>query len=415
VLLAVVPNPETAILASDSREYLAVANNMIKNGVYSSQIEPPYHIEHNRTPGYPALLMPMILVFGSRPIIPIVLVHIFLGTLAVYLAGQLGRYMFSEEVGVGASLIAAISPISIIMGAYVYTEVFFSTLLIGSILALVVGSNKNSPPLILTSGLLLGLAALTRPIMLPLLPLPLVALALRMKAFSQIWKQLLICALGMFLICVPWMIRNANTFGRFSLTSISDTNLYYYNAASLEAHLTKRSLSEVRDNLADQLEETPQPEGDRWPAAREAAIARDIILENPLAFLWYNGIDALNGLRPGFSFLLSLFGSNEDIDQTIQTFMRGDAASIFDATRSQAGLILLLEGYMLLYIVTLLIAHVAGVGLLQNRRRLAGRCRIRPVRPSRRPRNCAGRHGADTDRAGPGHQSRQYRPGCRGG
>lgn len=364
VVFAVVRQPDVAILASDSREYLALANNLIDYGVYSTEKNPPpLPLEHNRTPIYAAFLMPFVFIWGAAPLVPIVASQALLGLLIAPLTALFAAHFWGQRFGVIAGLIAVLSPMSAIMSGYVYTEVFFTLLLLGG-LFLAVKSIANERWLTgVLSGLLLGSAALTRPILLPTLSI--IAIGLLFYVLKQKnglpYAAAIICV--SFLPLLPWMARNATLFGRFSLTTISDTNLYYYNAASLEAHLTDQSLDETRQRLAIELESI-DAEGSRWPAARERELARGIILDTPLAFAWYNGVDAINGFRPGFSFLLSLNGQDDSVAVAVRTFTDGTFADAIQVVREQPIGVMLLQLYMVIYLLVLLLMLLGGIVIL---------------------------------------------------
>jgi hypothetical protein len=221
-------------------------------------------------------------------------------------------------------------------------------------------------PLSGLGGILFGLAALTRPIGLLLLPL-LALIPLARPPLRMTWRHALAVSLGFALVVGVWMGRNAILFGRFALTTIGDLNLYYYNAANLEAHRLGVSLGEARAMLDGEIQR--RGGGDpRWPSDPYGALAREIIWEHPLLFAWVNGVDALNGFRPGFSFMLSLFGEGSGARAPIPAFMHGDLRAVLAAMQGQAGLILALEGYMLLFIGALILCGLVGAVALLARR-----------------------------------------------
>jgi hypothetical protein len=175
------------------------------------------------------------------------------------------------------------------------------------------------------------------------------------------WRHTLALALGFFLLVGGWMGRNSYRYGKFTLSAISDINLFYFSAASLEAHRQGISLEEAQDQLRARLAEMPEPENNRWPYQNHAAIGREVILAHPVQFAWYNAVDALNGLRPGFSFLLALRGHQGGAGDPMEVFRSSpiDLGAILAALSAQDPGILLLEGAMVLYE-----AAVVGLGLM---------------------------------------------------
>ncbi len=364
VVITVAHDAEIAILASDSREYLALANNMLEYGTYSAEQDPPpLPIEHNRTPTYVIYLMPFVALWPASPLLPVVITQSFLGAIISVLTAMLGRQIFAAHVGLIAGWLASVSPMAVIMSGFIYTEILFAVLLLAGFVCLVEGLQDEKWPLSLLGGAFLGLATLTRPILLPILPIIGIGLlwfANRQKADRQ--KLLAGFVVGLLLL-TPWMGRNLAQFGRFSLTTISDTNLYYYNAASLVGHLSDEGLEAARADLAIRLAGV-DVSGDPWPAARERALAREIILDAPVAFAWYNGLDALNGFRPGFSFLLALTGQDASASEAIRTFTDGSIDDARKTVLQQGGLLIALQSYMMVYIIVLLGSTIVGIVLL---------------------------------------------------
>jgi hypothetical protein len=99
------------------------------------------------------------------------------------------------------------------------------------------------------------------------------------------------------------------------------------------------------------------------------AYARRLILAHPVQFVFYNGLDALNGFRPGYSYLLRLFWADDVTDDPIHQFQHGGLAGALDALRSQHIVILLAELGMTAYTLAVIaLAGVGGLTLLLRRR-----------------------------------------------
>jgi 4-amino-4-deoxy-L-arabinose transferase-like glycosyltransferase len=365
VVAAILPEPERAITGSDAEQYLALANTLARHGLFSRDAEPPYTPETVRTPGYPVFLVPFVGAFGPRPLIPVVAAQGLIGALTVAGTACLGRRLFDEQTGILAGLLLAISPMSIIMGGAIYSETWYTAWLVGGLWLLAAGLMASRPTLSGLGGLVLGLSALIRPIGLPMLvvwgALPLARIPIR-----QAYRHILAIVAGFMLAVSPWMGRNAVQFGHFALSSISADNLYYYNVASTEAHRLGTSLDESREQLARRL--AADPLSDDWLSAAQGRLARQVILEHPLAFIFYNGVDALNGLRPGFSRLLLLLGPEGTVDDPIAAFRQGSLPEALAAAASQSLPILLAEVYMVAHVAILAAASAAGLLILIRRR-----------------------------------------------
>jgi hypothetical protein len=394
VLTAVLPHPERVLLAQDSVQYLERAQALARGAGFGVLTEQGLTPDVRRTPGYPALLALLILVTGNpAPLLLLAVTQAVIGgalVLAVMaLARRLTRHasragpaLSEAAVAVIAGLLYALAPISAVMTAYAYAEVLFTAHLVLAAWLAVVGLERGHRGWLVAAGAVYGLATLTRPIGLLLLPLvlllPLAAprhpppgitgphggeprpLRVRLGYVGVLLA-------GYALVVGPWLIRNAVLFDRPSISSISDYNLYHYNAASLEAHRRRIGLHEARARLAAQLAREPAPQS-RWPYAAESALARKVILAHPVEFVVYNGVDALNGLRPGFSFMLSLMGSDSPAAAPIRTFASGTPAAVLREMRSQTGALLALEVMFVGYVVIVASCGIVGLALLLRRR-----------------------------------------------
>jgi len=171
VAAAIALEPERAITGSDAEQYLALANNLADEGVFSRESAPPYTPEVFRTPGYPAFLLPFVLIFGERPLLPIVIAQVIVSVLTVWGTICLARRLFDERIGLWAGLLIAVMPITILMTGAIYAETVFAALLVGAGWLLVDSLERDRFALSAAAGLVLGIAALVRPIGLPMIAL----------------------------------------------------------------------------------------------------------------------------------------------------------------------------------------------------------------------------------------------------
>lgn len=366
-LIANLPDPERAVLGSDTDQYLQVASILFEDGKVGVITPTGFQPEIIRAPGYPVFLSLFMPIWGRRPLGAVIVVQAILGALIAVGVALLANRLFDTRTGLAAGIIYALAPMSIIVTGFAYTETLFAALLVGGCLLLIYGQDDDKWPLSLLSGLAFGLATLTRPIGQMMFPL-LVLIPMLRGPLKQTWRHTLVMAIAFMLPVGGWMARNNSYYDRYSLTVIGDLNLFYYNAASLEAHYNDISIDEARERLNERLANTPG-DGTRWPANRQAAIAHEVIYSHPLAFAWYNGVDALNGLRPGFSFMLKLVNHVDDDYDPIRVFMGGDLPAMLDTLRSQAVVIALIELYMLLFVGVLVVGACAGAVILLIRRR----------------------------------------------
>ena len=155
-------------------------------GVYSR--EPPSHSSLNS-------------LFSALACIPIVLI---------------GRRTFKNSVGLVAGWIWALVPVYMKWPIVWVWDTSLSALLLAliflSTLKLVESSSRK---LWIVYGLLWGIAALTNPALLSILPFSLLWFAMRRRRANQSWLIPAIIVLTTFIVCTaPWMIRNAVVLGK---------------------------------------------------------------------------------------------------------------------------------------------------------------------------------------------------------
>ena len=177
-----------------------------------------------RPPLYPAFVGGVIGLFGEELRV-LVLVQHLLGTLTALAAFALGRLVFGTAVGLLAGVLTALSGPLLIMEHYLMSETLFAVLQLGALLAYLVGARSGRLGPFIVAGLLLGLAALTRPIA----QLTLVILLAGLVVLLPRWRPALragAAMLAVFAVTVlPWMARNALVQGTFAIAGGSGEGL----------------------------------------------------------------------------------------------------------------------------------------------------------------------------------------------
>jgi 4-amino-4-deoxy-L-arabinose transferase-like glycosyltransferase len=204
----------------DDRSYLANALALAHTGDYPVfragrvPVQTAY-----RAPGFPMLLALVHLVFG-RALIAERLAQVAVGVALVVLIYILGRRLFGPRTALAAAALAAVSPVLVLFDATLISEPLFTVLLLGALVAAL--AHRPAP-----AGVLIGLAALTRPEGLALVP----AVALLLGTRRQALTATLVAA-----ACIaPWTIRNAVVLHAFVPVSTETGNTLAgtYNNASL--------------------------------------------------------------------------------------------------------------------------------------------------------------------------------------
>ncbi len=362
VFFAVYEKPEI-ITSHDAAEYLSLAKNMVDNRVFSRSEKPPFLPEATRTPGYPAFITPFYIFFGNALLAPLLLSHIFIGVLTVFFTFILGKLFFGKNIGLIAAAFFALSPISIIMTGRAYSDTLFVCCFTLCIILLYYSLKFNKWLPALACGSLLSVTVLIRPICIVIIPAVFVIYLFR-QPFGSGWKKAVIVLIVSMVLPLFWMQRNNNVFDRFSLASISGGNLLNYNTTGTEAHRRGVSFSESRRQLNDRLLSYDYVPRDSWPVSKKEALAREVIKEHPISFFFWNGVDSLKCMRPGFSFLLELFDKNSSMRSPAEIFREGNVPDILSVMRTQNKLLLILELFMVFFVVFLFCFVFAGIVII---------------------------------------------------
>lgn len=177
-----------------------------------------------RTPGYPALLAPLFMVFGDRPpVIAARMVGAVLGTATVLGVSCLAWKLFDEKAALIGAALAALYPGAIAMSILVLSEALFCPLMIGGLLLWVIAwqtdKRKHALMYAAAAGAVSGLAVLTRPSWLLFVPLAVVVSVVVSKTRM---RSLMIGGAVLTALVVtmsPWWVRNAYVLHAFVPTT----------------------------------------------------------------------------------------------------------------------------------------------------------------------------------------------------
>ncbi len=214
--------------SGDAHEYVSLAHTMLSTHRFA--LTPSGAPEFFRTPGYPALLA---IIFSIvNPVAAASVVNIILTGISAALVYLIGVRIFSRTSGIIAALLFAADPALIISSIMSMTEPLFVTLFLTTFL-LVTASTPTTMKRAILIGLLISAFILTRPIGLYLGPMFLIYMVLKdihLRSNKAIRASFvaLVCSM---LIIVPWMIRNEDLSGHFSLSTVSTNNMLFTNIA----------------------------------------------------------------------------------------------------------------------------------------------------------------------------------------
>lgn len=244
----------------DSSDYLGLAENLRLGYGFSWDQSPAHQINGHRTPAYPLFLLFHRWVFGGygAALIGQSILVTLVGWLIFLIAK---KYLRQPTLGLAAAAIFLFTPFSLNVSLKFLTQPFFTfVLVLGVWYWLQFLTQKNSRHLIIGTALF-SLAALIRPIA-QYLWLPLVFSLFYFSWLSRPrWplKKILTASLVVILIfwglLTPWLFRNYLEFEHFALSSITWSQLYFYDAPAIWAKTRHLSYVEAAGILSRQAEQ----------------------------------------------------------------------------------------------------------------------------------------------------------------
>jgi 4-amino-4-deoxy-L-arabinose transferase-like glycosyltransferase len=241
------------VYGSDSGGYINLANNILKNHVFSSSSEAPFLPNTHRTPGYPFLLAFFKSIFGTYTYFPLVQLLFTIGT--AVLIFLIGEKLYGKALGIAAAILFVLNPTVIVCTLMIVSDLPFVFLLLLFIYLMFFNKNSVSYPNALGAGLTLGLSVLVRPISMytPIFLLPLF-IYLNWKTVEK--KRLFMCAgiimLAFFVSIFPWMIRNKTETDVFGVSSVKDFNFFHYNVPEYISFKTNTTPDSIRKKMYEE-------------------------------------------------------------------------------------------------------------------------------------------------------------------
>lgn len=212
---------------NDTVEYIEPARGLVTSGQFGSKGVP----EIERTPGYPLLLIPGI-VLGHIELVTIAL-QIALSCFSVFIIYKIGILMFdTHEIAVLCAALLAVEPLSIMYTGRLYSETLYSTILAIFMYFLIRYLKSGALSDIILSATALTATAYVRPISYFMPCFITFALFLWTLLRRSQNRKLFFHAAVFFLISmgiiVVWQARNKIETGYSGFSAISDQNLYFY-------------------------------------------------------------------------------------------------------------------------------------------------------------------------------------------
>lgn len=241
-----------SFMAEDSGLYTVIAPEWMKSlGLLSGE---PRAIGYDeRTPLYPILIGTLQILGLGQPLFFVLANAIFDAVTCVLIAtlGAMLRYW----TGLAAGLLAALWPNLVIQSGLVLTDSLFVLLLTGVYVSVAHFIRDPSAKLAGVTGVLLGLAILTRTVA-QLLPVPVfLVLLIAARRSGCSWRQAIFTSsaqlIAIAFLIVPIQMHNHERFGSYSLTSQTGTHLLLWIVPAVH----EAEHGTPKDKTAEQMHE----------------------------------------------------------------------------------------------------------------------------------------------------------------
>ena len=263
--------PSTSILMeNDSVRYLRISEGFWSVFFHSNPNADSFYI----TPGYPLFLS----FFPSENIkLMIFFQLLLLGASQIILFKLIIRHTSTRVAYIGLTLFILESSTGL-ESFNLLTETLFNFIFV--LFLFLFGDSKNKKHILYTSGIVLGIALIVRPVgQILLIPLIL------MIAFRSWRRQVITVLLIAVVVSSTWIMRNQVVFGVPQLSGIQSLNLLQYEGAGAFAKQNDVTLKEAQAEESN-LEINQIGEGASIQTVVEYRVDRGIklIIENPVGF-----------------------------------------------------------------------------------------------------------------------------------
>lgn len=235
------------LLNADAEDYHGLATRLATTGAYVSASG---ELVSLRPPLYPAIVAATYQVAGVQSDDAVRAIQAVVSLLTVLFVYRLGLLVYSRQVALWAAGIACFYPALLAYSNILLSETWFTFFAIGFAWMLLEGIHRERIGWLLAAGLFLGLAALTRSIMLLFVP-PLILYLL--WAFPGTWGKRVVAAIApaivFALLIAPWAVRNTRV--QQTLTFIDVMGGRNAMMGNYEFTPTERSWATISDVTGD--------------------------------------------------------------------------------------------------------------------------------------------------------------------
>lgn len=233
-----------------------------------------HHADSDLPPLYPFFLVGVYSVLGRDPI-AVGIAQIGLDVLTVLLIYWIGRRVAGETAGLLAAALTGFYPYLIFQNLSMNDTALFMTLLTAGIALAYYVRDTLDWRAAAGLGIVFGLAALTKTLVVLILPL-LIVWWWREIGLRAALRLALIAGVTLVIVLAPWAIRNTRLHGEFVLVSTNGgSNLHQGNNACVADYLARGWDAQWVDCLPPEPEGLDEVEADRWHRDQAIRYVRD--------------------------------------------------------------------------------------------------------------------------------------------
>lgn len=201
----------------DTGLYVQLADNLLKNHVFSLSPSAPFVPDIFRTPGYPAFLA-LIKLLGLHSPYWVVFFQEIIYAGCVWMFFGLGKPVFGEKIAKIGVIFMLLETGGLTYPKLLLSETLFLPFVLGTVLVIGLYLRDARWRYMVIAGAVMGFGALVRP---AILYLPLViAVTLIVFAYrnARRWLHAGVLLLSFLVVIAPWMARNYHHFGKIMMT-----------------------------------------------------------------------------------------------------------------------------------------------------------------------------------------------------
>lgn len=274
------------VLTGDAGAYRALAENIFNHRVFSLSSASPFFPESFRSPGYPVFLTFLYAIF--RNWFMVIFAQGLLGSFLPVLLYMLGKRIH-ERAAFSAAVVFVFEPMRLFLTNNLLGDVLFTTILMFSFLVFL--GSESSGRRYFFSGILLGIAALMRPIAgnLPFIFIPFLWVFVPSVNYQRRLILVFTFLAGFLLVVFPWSLRNKVIFDSWQLSSVASSNLAHYNVPEFLKYKNPSFRSEALEELK-KLDEGLDPleaHSLKWVGAMNK-FSMKYISNDPFGYVWFH-------------------------------------------------------------------------------------------------------------------------------